>query len=203
MTTKKHETTSQVTGSYVDFQAAVLRALPRDINPDVALNWTQNGKLLARILRKVLMSYGKPAGKTYPLSVNYERSVEDGVKAGRYDWVSFNITSRNFPTKRKGTEKVALELINFNRSVSTDEALHELYRMGYRPAELRELLAFGEKYPEVQREFLVVALGSVWQNQNGYRHVPYLGRNGSRRHLGLNWLGDDWNEICRFAAVRK
>ena len=48
-------TASHVDGWYVEFQAAVLRALPRDIEPDVAMGWTKNGKALANNIRKVLM----------------------------------------------------------------------------------------------------------------------------------------------------
>ncbi len=43
---------------------------------------------------------------------------------------------------------------------------------------------------------------TVWQNSNGNRYVPYLNRNGSNRKLNLNWIDNDWNDICRFAAVR-
>jgi len=143
------------------------------------------------------------AGDTYLLSVDYRRSVEDGVKAGRYNWVSSDITSRNFPTKRKGTAEVAVELIHFNRYVSTNEALRELDGMGYRPAELHELLAFGEKYPEVQRQFPVIALGSVWQGRGGDRLVPCLIGHGSGRFLGLDWLEGGWSEVYRFAVVKK
>jgi len=201
--TTKHGTASQVTGSYVEFQAAVLRALPRDIDSDVALGWTQNGESLARVLREALMPDGKPASNTYPLSVDYGRSVEKGVKAGRYDWANSDITSRNFPTERKGTAEVVVELIHFNRNISTDEALRELDKAGMRPAELHELLAFGKKYPEVQREFPIVALGSVWQYRDGFRVVPFLYRDGSGRDLGLDWVVGGWSGICRFAAVRK
>lgn len=45
-------------------------------------------------------------------------------------------------------------------------------------------------------------IGSVWQNRNGNRNVPYLNRNGSKRNLNLNWIDNDWNENYRFAAVR-
>jgi len=211
--TTKHGTASRVTGSYVEFQAAVLRALPRDIDSDVALGWTQNGESLARVLREALTPRDMPAGlsaeasakagNTYHLSVDYGRNVEDGVKVGRYDWANADITSRNFPTKRKGTVEVAVELVHFNRYVSTDEALRELDKMGYRPAELHELLAFGEKYPEVQREFQIVALGSVWRYRDGDRYVPYLYGDGSGRGLYMGWIEDDWYVVYRFAAVRK
>jgi hypothetical protein len=145
----------------------------------------------------------KPSDNIYPLSVDYGRSVEDGVKAGRYDWVNSDITSLNFPTKRKGRAEVVMELVHFNRYISNDGALRELDRMGYRPAELHELLAFGEKYFEVQLEFPVVALGFVWRGRGGGRFVPYLFRDGSKRYLYLGWIGDGWDEIYRFAAVRK
>lgn len=148
--------------------------------------------------------YGKAsAGNTYPLSVDYGRSVEDGVRAGRYDWANSGITSSNFPRKRKGIAEVAVELMHFDRVVSTNEALRELNRMGYRPAELHELLAFGEKYPDVQREFPIVALGSAWQVRDGGRGVSCLYGDGSERSLNLRWVEDDWFELYRFAAVRK
>jgi len=196
-------TASMTTGQFREFAGAVLRSLPDDLDPTTAQGWIENQENLRKILREALMPDGKPAGNTYPLSVDYGRTVEDGVKAGRYDWVNSDITSRNFPTQRKGTAEVAVVLINFNRYVSTDEALRELDRMGYRPAELHELLALGEKYPEVQLNFPIVALGSVWHGRLGCRFVPYLGRVGSKRTLSLGWVGDGWSEVCRFAAVRK
>ncbi|MDP2946269.1 MAG: hypothetical protein Q8N61_02345 [bacterium] len=196
-------TASQVTGGYVEFQAAVLRALPRDIDPDVALGWAQNGESLARVLKDVLTPNGKPAGNTYPLSVNYDLPVEGAVKLGQYDWANGDITGKNFPTTRTGKAEVVVELIHFNRVISTKDAQRELDQRGYRPAELHELLAFGEKYPELQRQFPIVAPGSVWQYRVGDRRVPYLRRHGSRRSLNLSWIGHDWHELCRFAAVRK
>ena len=146
-------------------------------------------------------------GILYPISVDYEKSVEDAVRDGRYDWACPDITSSNFPTptrrKRKKVE-VVMELLDFNRVTSTDEVLCELDKAGYRPLELRELLAFGEKRPEFQREFPIVALGSTWMcpYSGNRRLVPYLGGLGSERRLNLFWVGCGWSQFCRFAAVR-
>lgn len=197
--------TASVTGNYIEFQAAVLRTLPRDIDSDVALDWVNNGECLARVLHEALVSKGKPqpVGDTYPVVVNYEMSVEDAVKLGRYDWANDNITSRNFQTKRTGTIDLVVELTHFDKVISTDKALRELDKMGMRPAEIHELLAFSEKHPDIQRELLIIALGSVWQGSDGHRYVPYLNGNGSKRDLSLHWVESDWGEFCRFAAVRK
>jgi len=45
--------------------------------------------------------------------------------------------------------------------------------------------------------------GSVWRNPNGNRNVACLDRNDAKRNLNLNWCENDWNDICRFAAVCK
>ena len=61
-------TASQLTvpGAYVEFQLAVLRALPRDINPDVADGWRNNGQSLARVLREALLPPDEPAAELVP-----------------------------------------------------------------------------------------------------------------------------------------
>ena len=137
------------------------------------------------------------------ISANYGMSVEDAVALGRYDWANSDITSKNFPTKRTGKTELTIDLVHFSRAIPTENALRELDRMDMRSAELHELLAFGEKYPDVQREFPIVALGSVWQYRDGGRYVPYLYGNGSRRSLRLHWIVNGWNDVYRFAAVRK
>jgi hypothetical protein len=143
------------------------------------------------------------ASSIYSVLVNYDRSVEEGIRAGHYDWSNSNITSSNFPSTRKGAVGENIHLVHFNKVMSTDAVLAELDKMGLRPAELQHSLAFGEKYPEVQREFPVIFLGSVWRSPNGDRHCPYLGRGGAGRWLGLRWLFRDWYEYSRFADVRK
>ena len=206
---KNHGTTiSQITGIYAEFQAAIMEALPRDIDQDVALGWTKNGKVLTRVLRETLVPSSTPiTATTYHLTVNYERSVEDMVRAGRYNHINSDITSKHFPTKRKGVAEVEVELIHFNWGVCvwTDETLRELDRMGYRPAELHELLAFGEKYPEIQLKFPVAAIGSVWRGGSGGYYAPHLWKNDLdlERALIISLIEDGWSKNCRFAAARK
>ena len=133
------------------------------------------------------------------LTANYDRSVEDAVKAGKYDWSNDNITTNNFPSKRTGTADTEIILVKFERDMESGDVVKQLDKQGLRPAELPELLAFGEKYPDVQRDFPVVALGSVLQILVGDRPAPCLDGHSGRRNLCLFW----WGSFYRFAAVRK
>ena len=151
--------------------------------------------VLAETLRK--------AANVFSVLVDYGRSVVDLVAAGKYDWKNDNVNDNNFPVSRRGTDSVEVHLVHFNRMISTQDALNELDRQGLKPADLHTLLSLGAKYPDLQREFPIVALGSVWRNRDGRRGVPCLDGHGSERDLCLYWIDSDWVEIYRFAAVRK
>lgn len=136
---------------------------------------------------------------TFPIRVNYDLSVESLVLNGWYIWKDTRITTENFPSIRKGEVDLVIELVHFDKVLAPDEVLMELDVMGYRPAEILELLAFGEKYPEIPKRFPVVAHGSVWRDWHGHNRVPYLDRYGT----DLNSFDEKWDKRFRFAAVRK
>ena len=138
----------------------------------------------------------------FTLAVNYGEPVEALAARGKYDRENGNIISTNFPTKQKGAAKVAVELVNFNRSIPTKEAFVELDEREFRPAELHELLALGIEQPDLQRQFPIVAIGSCWRDLDGRRRVPCLHGDGNGRDLDLFHSEGAWNERYRFLAVR-
>ena len=134
-----------------EFVSAVVRSLPRDLNPTTAQGWIQNQAALAKALYKALRM-------AYHLVVDYAQSIQQMIASGRYDWVNSDI-EKNFSVKGNGRIELDTELIHFNRFIGSDEVLKELDRLGYRAATAEELLAFGAAYSEKQYEFPIVALG--------------------------------------------
>jgi hypothetical protein len=148
----------------------------------------------------------------YPLQVDYSRSVESSLRAGRYAWVSDRITSANFPSGETGRETVTAVLVPFSPQASLEYVFHREAETGLRPATLKELLAFGEAYPEVQKSKPVIALGSsanltetvfypayrknkMMPMSTQYtrlveRVYPFLGGGLFGRKVNLEWLGD-------------
>jgi hypothetical protein len=221
----EHGTASEqvVPGWYVELQLVVLRAMPRDIPREVADRWKDKGELLAAAMRSLLLlpkneheimaekaqtvidalEGSRSANPEFPIAIDYGMGVEKLVMLGQYNWSNNDITSKHFSTKQTGKVDITIELVHFGRNISSKEAIKELDRMGLRPAEACELLKFGEKYPDVQREFLINALGSVWRYLDGYRNVVCLGGSGAGRFADLRWLESGWFGSWRFAAVRK
>ena len=158
-------------------------------------------ELLQAFLRNPQSVNGKPS--EYCVTIDYGMKLSEMIDAGHYDWKNGDINEKNFPVTGEGTVEVSPELVHFDRVIGTSEVEAELDKMGLRPATIEELLAFGATYPDVQREFPIIALGSSWVDRLGRRSVPFLCSLGSRRYLRLVWFDDLWLEFCRFLAVRK
>ena len=204
-----HGTASVSVGQMMEFGAAVLRQLPRDITPEQAQRWIQDQGALQSALRGILIpaSNGQStiaADSTYPVSVNYDQTLKAMIKAGKYDWTNDNIVQMNFPhDKSRGIEEITIELIKYDADMESHDVITDLDSRGLRPATIEELCAFGASYPDVQRQFPMVALGSPWAYRYGNREVPVLITSGSARILDLDWWSNRWLAPYRFAAVRK
>jgi hypothetical protein len=162
----------------------------------------QGDGLLEKVADVMTEAARKP-GEVFPVEVNYDLSVEDAILAGDYQAVNASINGKNFPSTRRGQAKMEIFLIRFELRMTSENVLGELDKQGLRPAELPEFLAFGAQYPEVQRRFSVVGLGSVWRDRKGYRNVPCLFTASEGRYLDLHWWDDGWYSYSRFAAIRK
>lgn len=164
-------------------------------------------------------------GDTFSVTIDYAKSLADMITAGKYDYANNEIKEKNFPIQRPSVSEADtggsgpyrtpgsvsndnstnIVLVHLNKLAITTEVLAHMDKLGLRPARIEELLALGEKYPEIQRQFPVVALGSVWVGSGRRRDVAYLDRDGSGRDLILHWgdPGSRWDEVSRFAAVSK
>ncbi|MFA5029745.1 MAG: hypothetical protein WC518_03285, partial [Patescibacteria group bacterium] len=99
------------------------------------------------------------------------------------------------PTEDK-KETVVVELLHLGYDISDDDATAEAKKRGYRRATPREVLTLGAKYPDLQRQFPIIAAPT------GGR-VLCLSRGDARRHLFVIHPKIDWNLLCRFAVVRE
>lgn len=120
------------------------------------------------------------------------------IKANKFTYVNKDIITKNFPPQGKIEE---VELIDFNKALTTDEAIKLLAEQGFRPATIYELLTWSQK--NWNETDWIVALGSVWRGADGGRRVACLDGDASGRGLSLRWVEGDWGGVCRFAAVKK
>jgi len=148
-----------------------------------------------------MCGFGMPC--SIKIVIDYTKTLAEMISAGKYDWTDSDITSNSFPVKGEGKQEREHVLFHFNRFISSDDVIKEMDKAGFQPAVIEELLALGEAQPELQKQFPIVALGSVWRDSDGYCHVPCLSRYGVERGLNLDYFEDDWDEDYRFLARRK
>ncbi len=170
---------------------------------DIARAVDAQGDVILDKIADAIAEKARKPGEAFPLSVNYDLPLAEAIDAGNYQGVHSAITSQNFPSTRHGQAQVEIVLVRYDRRMTSEEVLSELDKEGLRPAELPEFLAFGAEYPEVQRQFSVVGLGSVWRDRKGYHNVPCLYEASDGRYLDLHWWDDGWYSFSRFAVLRK
>jgi len=134
--------------------------------------------------------------------VDYAKSLEQAIADGKYGWEnSAHLNIKNFPISSEMIGKkieVSAKIFSIDYDAKSDVVLTEMYEDNHQPATLMELLAFGIAYPELQRQFLLIALGA-----SNCGHVPYLGTNGGKRSLGCFWFSGIWAANYRFLGIRK
>ncbi len=141
-------------------------------------------------------------GTAYLAEVDYSQSLQTMIKAGKYDWVNQDITEEKFPFVNTGIETAKLQLVHLDRYATNQEVAKEIEEQGFRVAELPWLLFLGARYPDLQRKFPIIALGSSSVLPGGHYCVPCLReywRGG--RHLYLAWYGPSWSKDSRFLVT--
>jgi hypothetical protein len=175
-------------------------------------------------IAKIIAEEGNNVRKIFSIMVDYDRSVYDSIMAGCYFGWDNIITEERFPREEweKGKKEVAMRVFWFNQSLETKKAIQKMEEEEYRPATLRELLAFGETNPELQTRFRIVSLKSFWANHT-FHGMVVLGNLGRIRHLNTECDGHyrgthmsldhsfeiadpagecEWDDSCRFLGVK-
>ena len=136
--------------------------------------------------------------------VDETMTVEEAVKAGKFDWSNENITSSKFPKPRGGKkEKRETSVFHFKKGMSSEVVIAEMDKAGFRPGTIWDLLALAVEKPDMQRGLPIVALGSDCE-LDGSRYVAYLCGGPGYRKLSLSCCFDlGWDDYYRFLGVRK
>jgi hypothetical protein len=192
-------------GKYMEISKAVLNEVLGLGGSDDDLRRIITDKALRQEIAKLIVKGKKVEEGIFSVTVNYNQALAQMIKAGNYNWANDDITSEHFPIVGVGEKEYKLVYVHLDRSATTKEVLEEMNRRGLEPAKIEHLLFFGAKYPEEQRKFPIVELGSDWVHPLGRRLVAYLYVVVGERGLSLDWGDPDvqWGDYYRFLAVSK
>lgn len=136
------------------------------------------------------------------LTVEPELAFEDRIKRGNYSWRNSNLTQKRFPVTAEQVGDWEWELFHSDRDMSSEKVIRLMKENGYDAGQIGHILTFGEKYPEEQRKYPIIGLGSVIRVVLN-RGFPGLWSDRGERKLSLRFLVDDWPRYYRFLGVRR
>lgn len=149
------------------------------------------------------MSEPEKTVKEINLTVDYSQSLAEMITAGNYDWKNSVISEKYFAVTRELTAKRILllaKLFCFSYHISSDGVISEMNKNKVRSATLPELLALGANYPELQRQFEIIALGSIFYRIGG-SIVPGLYFDGVKRKLSIDLYNNAWHHQTCFLGI--
>jgi len=179
---------------FVEFGSAVLRSLPRDLDPTTAQGWILNQRALADILRKSL----KPEAE----SVTIQVSDTNPLAPPYDDWELVEDAATPVGTLELGLTEFLKQGEDYVKGdIMRDRARKTGLTFSERHA--RALLNKQERIPESWKKFYLVFSGTVWRDRDGNLRVPYLHWSGGGWCLAFYWLGLDFDRDVRVVSLRK
>lgn len=139
------------------------------------------------------------------LKIDGTKSLGQMVAAGNFDDISHFI-AEGFSEPQRGQRSVVVKIVQITKPViSTNYVLQVLRVNRLRPIDIKELLELGAQYPDLQRRYRIVGLGSKRCSVGTTYSSPMLYCYRSCRKLGLfnfSLYGDGYGgSDFRFGAV--
>jgi hypothetical protein len=146
---------------------------------------------------------------SYPVVVPYrgDTTISELIFAGKYVDVHPHLTDSRFPNVREGIdESISVELLQFpwaqSHGIGLSGVQQRIQTFGFRTLAAAELLAIGAKYPILQYQYALVALGQAWTPSPDASFVVSLHGTHKRRRVDLQRIGYSWGDRFVIPAVR-
>ena len=172
-----------------------------DIGADFHFLAKPEGDLVLDQMADLLVRAGQAVRNIFRISIGGNRTTEQVVVAGGYNYANPNINSKLFPMRRRAGKR-DIVLVPMPSDFTLEEALAKLVELNLDRPTYEDGLFLGEQHPEKQMERPImfphepVVVGGV----PGV--VDRWSRGGGRR-LNLDWAGRRWDSFVLVAGVRK
>ena len=152
-----------------------------------------------------LVAVGRAASNILPINTGGNRTTEQVVAAGKYQYANAWINSTNFPWRRRQGKRT-IELVDmaqhgFKSTYSLQDALTVLQKLGLDRPVYEDGLLVGAEYPQKQVERAIMFPHEPVLDADGNALVVYLWCNSGDRKLDLVWASRSWDVGALVAGV--
>lgn len=161
------------------------------ISPELA-------ETLARLRKKGYLDTsfeGKEVHELATRSLSKVEALAEYKKSGGEAWV-WSELEKNMSYSTPKAESLDVMILNFRKSIGSDEAVAEMDALGLRPLTYEELIQYGTTYPSHQKQKGLVALGNKY-TLGVYVYAPVL-TFGSDLRMLVPYL---WGTIGRVLSA--
>ena len=188
--------TNEQVGHIQDLFGPKLRSLPRD----TAQALITNGGALQDRVNPVIDAVVGELTNTYIVTVNYDLSLDELVKAVNPDYKYIGDDDSDVPRLGTGIRAVEMVLFQEGHRLSQQELDVVMAKHPDLVFDPRATLALGAQMPDLQRK---KPYATTWKDKKGRYHSLCLDERDDERSLSVGQGDRDWRGRWSFAAVRK
>lgn len=141
----------------------------------------------------------------FPLAIDYDVALTEAFRLSKS---AYSAKETRFSTLwdqsyGHGKQSLSARLFKYPGGAYSDDVVMDMNKMGYRPATLRELLAFAAAFSTDNCHKPVVALGSEFSSEISTSVTPWLSLGEDGRFVGLLGRSGVGTSDLRYLAVFK
>lgn len=140
------------------------------------------------------------------LVFDYNQSIVDLILENNFDIVDLRASEIYMPQESGFSRQIFLAktfFYHFDKKMTSQEVLNIMQEDGREPANSLELLSLSKKFPSLQKEFPIVALGHAFLDSLERLSVCNLFARNYKRELRVVNFNSLWPENYRFMALDK
>ncbi len=172
----------------------------RSLSRAIAQELVKHGDVLQNAINPQIDAVVGELTNTYIVTVNYDLSLDELVKAVNPDWKHIGDDDSIVPRRGSGIQQVEMVLFQVGHRLSQQELDAEMAKHPDLVFDPRATLALGAQVPDLQRK---KPYATTWKDKKGRYHSVYLYEDDDGRYLSVDRGGIDWDGYWWFAAVRK
>lgn len=138
----------------------------------------------------------------FPIVIDKTQSLPSMIERVRCTAGVEDVIAERFSIAGGGISERAAFVVSFDSMVRTETIKAELERLGLRPGDLAELLAFGAQRTEVKGWFSIVELASTIEDPGPIHWAAGLCVDERERALFTRALESRWEPWYRFLAFQ-
>jgi len=134
------------------------------------------------------------------LPIDHDLELDEIIRKANLGHISRSIKYYS-SSKKTGKENVIGRLFKFESGINAQLAKQKMKKLGYRPANIIELLTTWTIYKGLLKNATIIAIDPISLESRGFTHIPTIGVQNKKHGLYFKFCARNWSNTSLFLGI--